>query len=100
MPTNVRRQEGGVLPAHILRCGTHPGGVGGHAVHIGLLATGHQGNPQAGGHRRHLAGACLGLGMPRLCAGQKVPDTGGTGAPPRPLAGGGLGTLSPLPSPC
>ena len=66
-----RRREavGGVLPAHILQCGTHPGGVGGHAVHFGLLATGHDGHPQAGGHRRYLAGACLGLGMPGLCAG-------------------------------
>ena len=87
MAADVRRW-GGALPAHILQCGTHPGGVGGHAVHIGLLAAGHHGHPQAGGHCRHLAGACPGLGMPRLCAGQKVPDTGGT-APPTPLSPGG-----------
>ena len=39
---------------------------------------GHHAHPQAGGHCRHLAGARLGLGMPRLCAGQEVPDDGGT----------------------
>ena len=70
MAADVRRwPPGGVLPAHFLQCGTHPGGVGGYAVHIDLLATGHHGHPQAGGHCRHLAGARLGLGMPRLCAG-------------------------------
>ena len=43
---------------------------------------------------RHLAGARLGLGMPRLCAGQEVPEIGGT-APPL-VTRGGLGTLRPL----
>ena len=100
MAANVRRGGGGVLPAHILQCGTHPGGVRGHAVHIGLLATRHHGYPQAGGHRRHVAGVCLGLGMPGLCAGQNVPDTGGTGGPLRPITRGGLGALRPLPYLC
>ena len=85
MAADVRRGGGGgVLPEHDLKCSTHLGGVGGHAVHIGLLATGHHGHPQAGGHRRHRASACLGLGKPRLCAGHKVPDTGGTAPPPPP----------------
>ena len=96
MAADVRRL-GGVLPAHFLHCGSHLGGVGGHTVHIYLLATGHHGHPQAGGHCRHLAGACLGLGMPGLGAGQEVPDTGSTAPPPcHPGGGGGLGTLSPL----
>ena len=54
MGADVRRSGGGVLPVHFLQCGTHHGGVGGHAVHIGLLAAGHHGHPQAGGHGRHL----------------------------------------------
>ena len=81
MAADVRRW-GGVLPAHFLHCGSHLGGVGGHAIHIDLLATAQHGHPQAGGHCGHLAGACLGLGMPGLCAGQEVPDTGSTGPPP------------------
>ena len=96
MAADVRRW-GGLLPAHILQCGTHLGGVGGHGVHIRLLASGHHGHLQAGGHRRHLAGACLGLGIPALCAGQKVPDTGGlspgwASAPstPSPACAGGF----------
>ena len=52
------------------------------------------GHPQAGGHCRHLAGARLGLRMPRLCAGQQVPDNGGNGPPL--VTWGGLGTLRPL----
>ena len=76
------------------------GGVGGHAGHIGLLATGHRGHLQAGGHRRHVARACLGLGMPALCVSQKVPDTGGTAPPPLPpvLSPGGA-SAPPGPSP-
>ena len=98
MVANVRRWGGGGLPAHILQCGTHPRGVGGRAVHIGLLTTGHHGHLQAGGHRRHLAGACLGLGMPGLCAGQKVPDTGGTGPPPARSPGGASAPSGPSPA--
>ena len=44
MAADVRRR-GGVLLAHILQCGTHLGGVGGHPVHIGLPAIGHHGHP-------------------------------------------------------
>ena len=93
-----RRREavGGVLPVHILQCGTHPGGVGGHTVHIGLLATCHHGHPQAGGLRRHLAGAC------QACAPARRYRTPAAlpPPPPRPVTRGGLGTLSPLPCLC
>ena len=89
MAADVRRC-GGVLPAHLLQCGTHSGGVGGHTVPIGLLATGHHGHPQAGGHCRYLTGASHGLGMPGVCAGQSVPDTGGT-TPPALSSGGAEG---------
>ena len=97
-----RRREavGGVRPAHFLQCGTHLRGVGGHVVHIGLLANGHHGHPQAGGHCQHLAGARLGLGMPRLCAGHEVPDTGGTGPAPPPLSPGGASAPSGLSTAC
>ena len=44
MAADVRRW-GGVPPTHCLQCGTKLGGVGGHAAHIGLLATGHHGHP-------------------------------------------------------
>ena len=93
----TREAVGVLLPAHFLQCGSHLGGVGGHAVHIDLLATSHHGHPQAGGHCRHLAAACLSLGMARLCAGQEVPDTGGTGPPLSPggaSAPSGLSTAS------
>ena len=90
-----REAVGGVLPAHFLHCGSHLGGAGGHAVHIDLLATGHHGHPQAGGHCGHLAGACLGLGMPGLCAGHEVPDTGSS-APPLSPRGAGASAPSAL----
>ena len=32
MAADVRRWGGGVLPAHILQCSTHLGGVGGHGA--------------------------------------------------------------------
>ena len=94
--TRGREAVGGVLPAHVLHCGSHLGGVGGHAVHIDLLATRHHGHPPAGRHCRHLAGACLGLGMPGLCAGQEVPDTGSTGPPVVTQGGGGGSAPSAL----
>ena len=74
--------------------------VGRHGVHLDLMAACQHGHPEVSRHGRHLAGACLGLGMPSLRAGQKVPDTGGIAPSPPPpalLTGGPSAPSAPSP---
>ena len=87
-----------VNPAQVPVGGTHSGHVARHGVHLQLLATGQNGQSEARAHNRHLASACLGLGMPSLRAGQNVEDTSGIGPPPPVFSVGGASAPS-VPSP-